>query len=159
MAYYNPLCNFAYGYIRDWEKVEDIVQEVFISVWNHREHLDTEQNIKGYLFKSTKNKALEELRRLKSTVKNLSNLEIVINAPDFDLEEQQECEDWVKIDQIYSSLRHLPPKCREVFELSKINGLTYTQIADKLKISPKTVENHIAKAYVILRNELVLHKK
>lgn len=159
MTYYNPLCNYANGIVHDWEIAEDIVQEVFINVWNRREHIDSEQNIKGYLYKATKNKALEELRKLKSTVKNKNELEFLQNRPDFDPEDLQECEDWVKIDQIYSSLRHLPPKCREVFELSKINGLTYTQIADHLKISPKTVENHIAKAYVILRNELVLDKK
>lgn len=68
--------------------------------------------------------------------------------------EEQEWSEWVKIDQVYSSLRHLPPKCREVFELAKLKGLTYSQIAETMQISPKTVENHMAKAFTILRDKL-----
>ncbi|MBK7633158.1 MAG: hypothetical protein IPJ13_01900 [Saprospiraceae bacterium] len=55
------------------------------------------------------------------------------------------------LEQIYVSIRQLPPKCSEVFTLSKVNGLTYVQIAEKMNISVKTVENHMGKALRLMR--------
>lgn len=66
----------------------------------------------------------------------------------------READIYLKKERIMKSLRHLPPKCKEVFVLSRQNGLTYGEIADNLGISKKTVENHMVKALSILRNNL-----
>lgn len=155
LKYYNPLCNFAYRIVPDFNKVEDIVQDVFLNFWKLNPDIDENKSIKSYLFSATKNRALEEIRK-----QNTSNKYMFEWVKDNKNEqnhsgEDEEWEDWVKIELIYSSLRHLPPKCKEVFELSKINGLTYTQIAERLNISPKTVENHMSKAFIILRKTLI----
>jgi len=78
---------------------------------------------------------------------------IASNSQDDDKYEQ-EADAFAKKEEIFKSLRHLPPKCREVFVLSRQNGLTYTEIADSLGISKKTVENHMVKALSIIRTHL-----
>jgi len=154
VQYYNPLCNFAFKYIQDIEQVEDIVQDVFLKFWNIKESLDDQNNIKSFLFTSTKNKALEQLRRNKTGAKviQLAHLESKVNESTYG--DSEEYEEIIKLDQIYAQIRHLPPKCKEVFMLAKINGLSYSQISKQLNISEKTVENHISKALKLLRNSL-----
>ena len=157
-THYSPLCNLAYRIIGDIDKSEDIVQDVFVKVWNNRDQLDKDRNIKSLVYTMVKNHSLEVLRRDGIGLRVVR----IISKTEEDSQsniQEEEIENYKLLDQIYVSIRQLPPKCGEVFTLSKVNGLTYTQIADHLKISPKTVENHIAKAYVILRNELVLDKK
>jgi RNA polymerase sigma-70 factor (ECF subfamily) len=153
LTYYNPLCNYALSIVQDEVWVEDIVQEVFLNFWNQRHTIDLTGNIKSYLFTATKNQIFESLRKDKSRNKMLEGFLTLSNQQNVQNEEQ-ELSEWVKIDQVYSSLRHLPPKCREVFELAKLKGLTYSQIAETMQISPKTVENHMAKAFTILRDKL-----
>lgn len=153
ITYYNPLCNYALSIVHDEVWVEDIVQEVFLNFWNQRHTIDLTGNIKSYLFTATKNQIFESLRKDKSRSKMLEGLLTLSNQQNIQNDEQ-ELSEWVKIDQVYSSLRHLPPKCREVFELAKLKGLTYSQIAETMQISPKTVENHMAKAFSILRDKL-----
>lgn len=153
MLYYNPLCNYALDIVQDENLVEDIVQEVFLHLWNKNVDLDESRNIKSFLFTAVKNKCLEMLRQDKAYQKRIADWSIG-QGTFFSHDEDIDWDNWVKIDQIYSSLRHLPPKCREVFVLAKINGLTYTQISEKLNISPKTVENHMTKALAMLRKLL-----
>jgi RNA polymerase sigma-70 factor (ECF subfamily) len=153
LTYYNPLCNYALSIVQDEVWVEDIVQEVFLNFWNQRHTINLTGNIKSYLFTATKNQIFESLRKDKSRNKMLEGFLTLSNQQNIQNEEQ-ELSEWVKIDQVYSSLRHLPPKCREVFELAKLKGLTYSQIAETMQISPKTVENHMAKAFTILRDKL-----
>jgi len=153
MLYYNPLCNFANGVVHDEDLSEDIVQDVFLLIWKNDHTLSEEKNIKSYLFTSVRNKCLEWIRKDQAYQKRIAEWNKGQQGSEGRLDEQ-EWEDWVKIDRIYSSLRQLPPKCREVFVLAKVNGLTYTQISETLKISTKTVEHHMAKAFAILRNKL-----
>lgn len=153
MLYYNPLCNYALDIVMDEHVAEDIVQDVFLYLWKKNVDLDENKNIKNFLFTSVKNKCLEVLRQDKAYQKRITDYSNEQNTQIFD-DEEKGWDNWVKIDQIYSSLRHLPPKCKEVFVLAKINGLTYTQISQKLNISPKTVENHMAKALAMLRRLL-----
>lgn len=155
--YYNPLCNFAASITRDSEKSEDIVQDVFMQFWHNKEVVDVNKNVKSYLFTSVKNKCLEVLRKEKADSKTILGF-IAVEANHIHEEEDAAWDEWVKIDQIYSSLRHLPPKCRQVFELAKIKGLTYNQISEMMQISPKTVENHMAKALSVLRTHLLIKK-
>ncbi len=153
LTYYNPLCNYALSILHDEVLVEDIIQEVFLHFWNQRHTIDLSGNIKSYLFTATKHQVFESIRKDKSRNKMLEGFLMQNNLHNIQNDEQ-EWSEWVKIDQVYSSLRHLPPKCREVFELAKLKGLTYSQIAETMQISPKTVENHMAKAFTILRDKL-----
>ena len=149
--YYNPLCNFATKFVAGNDVAEDIVQEVFVQMWQKREKITLTSNIKSYLFQSTRNKAIEIIRRNKlqsdyineEKHKQKSSYEIDIEADNYMLKEQ-----------LYKSIRQLPPKCQQIFVLSKMNGLTYGEIAEELNLSVKTVENQIGRGLKLLRGML-----
>ncbi len=104
--------------------------------------------MKSYLFRAVKNKAVEKLRQKKSYE------QMIQHFSELSAEEDQRAERLMKMERINSSLRHLPPKCRQVFTMHKFNGLTYAEIAEELDISIKTVENHMLKAIKLLREHL-----
>ncbi len=148
--YYNPLCNFANTILYDSSKAEDAVQDIFVKMWQKKDTLGDLDNVKSYLFTATRNKCIEYLRKLKLDKKlseeNQSRLEM---SSSINIDE--EADKYVLKEKLFNSIRQLPPKCREVFTMSKINGLTYSEIADELGISPKTVDNQIGRAMRLLR--------
>lgn len=151
--WHNPLCNYANRIVKDRDAASDIVQDVFVYIWEKREQIDLDQNIKSYLFQTTYHRSINYLK--KSNVVPLSDEQYALSRTDEDnAKYEQDAEAFAKKEQIFKSLRHLPPKCREVFVLSRQNGLTYTEIAESLGISKKTVENHMVKALSIIRNNL-----
>lgn len=153
MQYYNMLCNYSFRVTKDMQISEDLVQDVFIKIWNEKIVLEQEKNIEKYLFTIVHRKSLEYLRTEKrhQEILNLSGKEI---DTENDNSIDKEIEFYNQIDKIYVSIRQLPPKCSQIFVLSKIDGLPYTQIARELNISVKTVENQISKAYRLLRDML-----
>lgn len=148
-AYYNPLCNYAASIVNDRRLAQDVVQDVFTHLWAKRDSLQVGDDEKSYLFVAVKNKAIEKLRKKVSDAEVSQVLKLMAEHP-----VQQQAEKYVLREQINNSIRQLPPKCQEVFRMSKINGLTYSEIAEELEISVKTVENHIGKAYRLLREML-----
>ncbi len=153
-THYSPLCNLAYRIIGDIDKSEDIVQDVFVKVWNNRDQLDKDRNIKSLVYTMVKNHSLEVLRRDGIGLRVVR----IISKTEEDSQsniQEEEIENYKLLDQIYVSIRQLPPKCGEVFTLSKVNGLTYTQIAERMNISVKTVENHMGKALKLLREMII----
>jgi len=150
---YNPLCNFAASILNDEAGAEDVVQEVFVKLWNKRNELKINTDIKSYIFQAVRNKSLEVLRKKKS---DLNRLEIVSKTSyvEADTTVEQEMQNFMFKEKLYNSLRQLPPKCRQIFEMSKLEGLTYSEIAKVLEISPRTVETQISRALKILRETL-----
>ncbi len=138
-------------YLNNAAVAEDTVQDVFVKIWMKRGEIDMDKNPKSFLFQSVKNRAIEIIRKdkLDSTyrAKNLRKLEEIDDI-------NYEAERYVMMERIYASIRQLPPKCQKVFTLSKVNGLTYSEIAEELEISVKTVENQIGRSLRILREKL-----
>ncbi|MEZ4911432.1 MAG: RNA polymerase sigma-70 factor [Saprospiraceae bacterium] len=153
MQYYNVLCNYSFKYTKDLQISEDLVQEIFVKLWNDKITIDSEKNTRNYLFTIVQRKSLEYLRTEKRHQEILS-LGVFDEKGEIDNEIDMEMEYFNKMNKIYVSIRQLPPKCSEIFVLSKIDGLPYTQIAKELNISVKTVENQISKAYKLLREML-----
>jgi len=147
--YYNPLCNFAASIVKDDRMAQDVVQDVFTHLWDKRESISVDNNEKNYLFSAVKNKAIEKLRKLSSEGQLAETLKLMQKSS---VEEQ--ADKYLLREHINKSLRQLPPKCKEIFEMSKLRGLTYTEIAEEKDISVKTVENQIGKAYRMLRELL-----
>ena len=145
------MCNFAFKYLNDSSVAEDAVQDVFVKIWVKREGVDLSKNIKSFLFQSVKNRAIEVIRKNKLDTNyrsdNLRKLEGITDMDD-------EADRFLMMERIYASIRQLPPKCQKVFTLSKVNGLTYNEIAEELEISVKTVENQIGRSLRILREKL-----
>lgn len=149
--HFASLCRFAAGYLSDYTTSEEIVQDVFISLWEKRAEMDPDKPIKTYLFTSVRNRCLNYIRdnkKFRSQYLDIE-LELEIPVPEKDLLSEKQVEQ-----RIQQALDKLPEKCREVFELSRFEGLKYQQVADRLDISVKTVEAQMSKALKILREEL-----
>lgn len=149
--YYPGLCVFAQKIIAlPEQQAKDIVQDVFVKFWNDREKLDIRTSIRSYLFVSVRNRCLDVLRK-----KNRSlQLKEISEGQDV-ADESFETYILSELESLFNqSLDKLPERCREVFELSRLQGLKNREIAEKLSLSEKTVENQMTKALRVLREEL-----
>ncbi|HUX58735.1 MAG TPA: RNA polymerase sigma-70 factor [Bacteroidales bacterium] len=151
--YFIRLCSFANKFLNDPDQAQEIVQESFVKIWENRKDIDPEDSLKSYLFQIVKNLSLNKLRRKKVESKYIEIYKLVyIERQEFSAEESllsKELEE-----NIANAIKKLPAKCRIVFELSRIEGLKYREIADNLHISVKTVESQMSKALRFLRIEL-----
>lgn len=157
--HYSELCSLAYNYLKDVEKSKDVVQEVYIKVWEKKQNLITEKNAHYYLFTSVKNNCIDILRKHKYTL-SLSD-EVVANtlADDEIDNNHDESDKHITVQEfIQKALEELPPKCKIIFMMSRFDKMTYKQIAEKLNISVKTVENQMGKAIRIMREYIKKHK-
>lgn len=149
LTYYQKLCRFAITFIHDVDESEDVVQRVFVRLWQKRKKLEVPKNPKAFLFKAVYYESMKNLRQ-KSTRKS-HQYKYILNFK----HEQEEAEDFSLIFPYLSkAIEKLPKKCRQIFVLHKLEGLTQKEIADYLGISVKTVENQVANAILKLREEL-----
>ena len=149
--YNHRLCVYANSLVNDPEKAQDIVQNVFIKTWERRKTLKNDRSIKGFMYRAVHNEFIDQYRSAQS----LKALEKLYMDTLLQLEMEPELEGTEKIiGLVMDAINNLPPKCKEIFILSKKEGLTNIEIAEYLKISHKTVENQITKAFSILREEL-----
>lgn len=147
-SFFPPLMVFAKKILVDEDDAREVVQQVFISIWEKRQEMDLSTSLKSYLFTSVHNRSLNVIRDRKK----FSAAQVPDVAGDWDVSsiiESMELEE-----KIMEVIHSLPEKCREVFELNRFEGLKYSEIAERLKISPKTVENQMSKALKILREKL-----
>ncbi|WP_459212769.1 RNA polymerase sigma factor [Aquimarina rhabdastrellae] len=149
--YHHQLCTYANSLTKNPDESKDIVQTVFIKLWNKRMDIEYILSIKSYLYKSVYNEFLNSIRG----ARELSSLEKEhIKAIDNIIVEEKDNSLEKKINIINQEIQNLPPKCKKVFILSKQEGLTHNEISEYLSISIKTVENHITKAFKILRDNI-----
>jgi RNA polymerase sigma-70 factor (ECF subfamily) len=146
--FYSPLCNYATKIISDSTIAEDIVQDLFVQLWEN-EKLEKIKNTERFLLRATKYKCIDYLRtkRINSEIP-IENLPEIIYTENKEINE----EDIEPLFYYYTS--KLPPKTREIFLLSRKSGLTYKEIANDLNISVKTVENQMSRALRIMRDLL-----
>ncbi len=149
--HYNAVCQTIHRFIRDRSLVEDLAQNVFIRFWEKRQQVNIQASFKAYFHRMAINEALGWLRKNKGreTEEISSNIraEQTYSVEDDFLQTELQAHVTVAINK-------LPPKCRTVFQLSRFEQLTYKEIAEKLGISVKTVENQMGKALKIMRAEL-----
>lgn len=148
--YYDQLCHFLNFYTQDITIIEDVLQEVYLKLWENRDEIEI-QYIKTYLFHATKNRVLNHLRDEQNRHYLLENW--------FNQQQQEkqgkECYDLEQFTTLlYKAIEQLPEKCREIFLLSRQEKLTYKQIAEKLDISVKTVEAQMGIALKRIRDTL-----
>ncbi len=148
---YKTLCNYAFYYLKNTEDSEEIVQDIFFNIWKKRKELNI-KSVKSYLFQSVKNNCLQEIKRksyrnkYQNYVKNRSielesQADKIINTKDIN----------EIIDRTFDAL---PARCKQIFKLSRYEGMKYKEIAVKLSISIKTVEANMGKALKLFRNNL-----
>lgn len=150
-TYHHKLCVYANSLVKNIYSAEDIVQNVFIKVWEQRTRLKTNHAIKSFLYKLVYNEFIDLYRKNQSLFSLEKSYYDALNS--IVLEDDSESLQRV-INVVNKEIQNLPPKCKEVFILSKKEGLTNIEIAEHLDVSIKTVEAQITKAFSILRSSL-----
>lgn len=150
--HWSLLFDIAYKRIKSVEKSEELVQELFTSLWEKRASIEIRESIQGYLVQSMKQRVLNQMRNEMVRQKHLSRIRYEL-PQSMDTTEQA-----VALSDLQASfekeVRNLPGKCQEVFLLSRQQNLSLKEIAERLNISANTVEKHIVKALKILRYHL-----
>ena len=150
-ANYALLVRVAEAMLRDRASAEEIAQDVMLELWRRRESLDVTESVRGYLLQATRNRSLNALRhraivrrsepQLNDGISRLPPTDAAVREREIEV-------------AIHAAIGELPERCRQVFELSRIDGLKYAEIAARLGISVKTVEVQMGKALRILRERL-----
>lgn len=149
--YYASLCLFTFRFLHNREMAEEIVQEVFVRIWTKRSTLEINTSVKQYLLSSVRNRSLNLIQHEKVEKHYARHVELGALAeqdPDFCFQEIGLRK------KIEKSIELLPEKRREIFRLSREEGLKYHEIADRLHLSVKTVEAHMGLALKQLRESL-----
>jgi RNA polymerase sigma-70 factor, ECF subfamily len=148
------LCAFANKFLEDPEEAQEVVQDMFVKIWESREEIDPENSLKSYVFKTVQNLAINRLRRKKVESRYTEIYKLVyIDNNEFSAHESLLAKELEA--HIIHSIKKLPAECKKIFELSRNEGLKYREIADTLHISVKTVETQMSKALRSLRLELI----
>jgi len=150
--YYSGLCIYANRYTGDLSTSEEVVQDVFVRFWEKCQNIQIESSVRFYLFRAVYNQCMNLLKHKKVERTYLQKNALQVE----ELSEEQwslfnEFELRYVLDQAISKL---PDRCRDVFKLSRFENLKNKEIAERLGITEKTVENQITKALKVLRNEL-----
>jgi RNA polymerase sigma-70 factor, ECF subfamily len=151
--YYKVLCRFAYILVKSKETADEIVQSTLLTFWENRYSVQVNKDIKAYLFTSVKNAAINYLKS--DTTRKKHEQEFALQS--HSCESFSVNEDFFRV-KLKEAITQLPEKCRVVYCLKYIEGLSYKEIAQYLEISTNTVDNHIQKALKILKEELNKYK-
>ena len=151
-AYSERLFHFAYSYLKDVNETEEIVQDVFLRLWEIKSEIDEEKSFKSFLSKITVNKVFNHLKRqivrqkYEDYVLKLEPVNPI--TPEESLSQKElEC-------NLLEMLGKLPEQKRKIFELSKLKGFSNAEIAEQLGVSVRTVENQVYRASKFLRERL-----
>ncbi len=138
--YYRPLSVFAKQYVGDMDTAEEIVQEFFVRLWESRETLNIKVSVKAYFYQSVKNACYNYLN---SKHRRMDvDIEMPVTAVEEDvLDRMIEME---RKEKLFKAIEKLPDRCKKIFKLSRINQMKHAEIAEKLNISVKTIENQIS---------------
>ena len=150
--YYPSLCNYASHLLNDPDLAEEVVQGLFVKIWEKRAALSIDTSLRNYLFRSVKNLCTNQIAHHKiRQLHALKTRDTIQNAEDAADTYLLDTEMAIRLE---SAINSLPDKRREIFRLSREEGLTYLQISKQLGISVKTVENQMGLALKSLREQL-----
>ena len=146
---YEPLCRYACRFVGNMETAEEIVQDLFYVLWKDRQNLNIFTSVNGYLYRSVKNKSLQQIE--KAMIRDAyratydENTAIETGTPQEELE-YKELEQ-----QVEETLHRLPERRQKIFRMNRVEGKKYGEIAQELQLSVKTVEAEISKTLQALR--------
>ena len=149
--WYVPMCRYAVSILQDDDEAKDVVQKFFCKLWDKHSEIDIRTSLQSYLYRSVHNECLNVIKKRKvkaDYIEYASSSEVHQDKADKRVI-IKELEENVK-----KAIEKLPPRCKEIFLLSRMNNMTYSEIADSLGIAVGTVEIQMVKALRSLRNEL-----
>lgn len=149
-TYYPLLCQYAVRFLKSDDEAEEIVQELFYSLWEKRNKLNIHTSLKAYLYKATYLNCLDRIRQEKRHYAHQNSIEI--NADEGYEDHALEAREVNLI--IMETLEKLPERGKRIFQMSRFEGMKYQEIAEKLSISIKTVEANMGKALKFFRHNL-----
>lgn len=149
--YYSRLCHYVFRYVTNMPDAEEIVQETFLNIWDKRLTLEINTSFKSYLYASAKNRALNALR---NASRRKGHLSIISSQKNQNANATSDLAVNEINDQLFLALEQLPPKCKRIFQMSRMEGLKHKEIASKMGIKIKTVENQIGIALRYLKGNL-----
>ena len=150
--YYPRLYNFSKAFLKLEEGIDDILQEVFVRIWENRRHIKQSYTFESYIFTITRNKLLNELR---SRLNNQKTRDRIFQSAVAREYLPFEADEFVELAQkVELLIEELPARQKEIFKLSRIEGLSHKEIAEKLNITAKTVEYHITQAILYIKEKL-----
>jgi len=151
--YYHTLCDFSFNFVKNIQLAEEAVADVFLNIWLKRGKLEVTSSLKAYLFTAVRNQSLNYLKKEKYPFDNIELADqAVLTSP-------LRADDFLRFEELKAELdavlQKLPEKMRMVFKLSRIDGLTYKEIADIMAISVNTVQTHMSRAATHLSQEKI----
>lgn len=149
-TFYNSLVLFAYSYVKDSSVAEDLVQEVFVKIWEKEQKFISYNSTKTYLYNSVKNSSLNYIEHKKVQEKYVTHT--LNNSKDYDDLEELEIENEV-YRQLFKAIEELPPKCKDVFKLH-LEGKNNDEIAEILQISRLTAKTHKQNAKIHIKEKI-----
>ena len=157
---FESLVNYCKSFVKDDSVSKDIVQDAFISLWENKDILQSDTHMQSFLFTVVKNQSINHLKHqkirfkyAKSFKEDYQEAELRLIAIERDVSSILEAKEIEE--SIETAILHLPPKCREVINLSRKQNFKNKEIADKMLISEKMVEAHITKAIKYLKSRLL----
>lgn len=141
------MCNLAFTIVKSEDVAKDIVQQVFLNLWQKKNTLTIHTAIRPYLYKAVVNTGINHIKK----EKKFAPLESFMEKENDENDPLKKDSD---IECIHKVINKLPPVCQKVFRLSRFSNLSNKEIANELNISVKSVEKHITKAFKILRKDL-----
>ena len=146
---YRPaLMQFAHSITRSTPDAEEVVNDVFIAIWERHQDLLGLETLKSYLFRAVKNRSLNQISRNRLPFDEMRE-EMPVPSKEFSALDQMEAKE--SSEKIKALIDKLPTKCKQVFLFSRVHELSYKEIAELMDISPKTVENQIGLALKFLK--------
>ncbi len=152
-THFKNLHSYACTMLKDEADAEETVQQVFFKLWERADHLTFSGSVAAYLYKAVHNECLNLIKHYK--VRSSHQLHVAYSMKNNAGTEQGGMATKDLEQKIQEALNELPEQCRTVFQMSRFEEMKYREIADKLSISVKTVENHMGKALKLLRTKLV----
>lgn len=151
--YFKALQNYAFTILNDLDVAEEIVQNVFLKIWEKKEKLPIDATVSGYLYKSVYHESLNWLRHEKV---KFSHQQHTLYSMQNETDNASERIRTKQLEEhLQKALNELPEKCRTIFQMSRFDELRYREIAEELGISIKTVESQMGKALSLMRTKLV----
>ncbi|MEX2345711.1 MAG: RNA polymerase sigma-70 factor [Balneolaceae bacterium] len=152
--YYSKLCVFSNSYVKSLDIARDVVQEVFIKIWDNRANFYVNQSLKAYLYQAVRNQSLNFLQQKKQKLKlreRLTKQQELISTEEEDGLNTEELSQ-----KIWKLVEDLPERRKTIFILYRKHGLSYLEIGEVMGIARKTVENQMGKSLQYLREHLDL---
>jgi RNA polymerase sigma-70 factor (ECF subfamily) len=151
LQYQPKLVFFLYGFIKDNEQARDMAQDIFLSIWNNKEKLAEVKSFKAYVYKMAKNAVCNYYDHIIVNDKFVADQ--LTHSPDSENTEETIFANQLQ-EMINMAVSQMPPQRKQIYMMSRIEGMSNTEIAERLNINKRTVENHLTAALADIRKAI-----